>query len=88
MSWHEEYERKRVSMEAAAEQVKSGDMIGTGLGIGGCSPEFYDALFDRYEELSGVRIVDSLQLRLSKLYDPVFMAGMDVLSVSIYGRLG
>ena len=77
MSWHEEYERKLVSMEAVAKQVKSGDVVGTGLGIGACSPEFYDALFDQYEELSGVRIVDSLQLRLSKLYDPVFMAGMD-----------
>ncbi|HEU18109.1 MAG TPA: acetyl-CoA hydrolase/transferase family protein [Deltaproteobacteria bacterium] len=77
MMWKEEYKRKMVSQEEAAQQVKSGDIIGIGLGVGACSTDMYHAILDRHEELRGVRILDAVQVRMSKLYDPDFMSSID-----------
>ena len=77
MDWKDEYAKKVVSMEEAAKQVKSGDVVTTALGIGACSGPMYDAILDRHEELKGVRILDAVQLRPTKLYNPEFMASID-----------
>jgi 4-hydroxybutyrate CoA-transferase len=37
----------------------------------------YDAILDRHEELKGVRILDAVQVRPTKLYNPKFMASID-----------
>ncbi len=68
-----EYQKKVISIEEAARTVQSGDVVGTGLAIGSCSPDIFNAILDRWEELQEVRILDSLQLRPCKLYDPEFM---------------
>lgn len=77
MDWKDEYAKKVVSMEEAAKQVKSGDVVTTALGIGACSGPMYDAILDRHEELKGVRILDAVQVRPTKLYNPKFMASID-----------
>jgi 4-hydroxybutyrate CoA-transferase len=77
MDWKDEYAKKVVSMEEAAKQVKSGDVVTTALGIGACSGPMYDAILDRHEELKGVRILDAVQVRPTKLYNPEFMASID-----------
>ena len=77
MKWREEYKSKLVSLKEAARQVQSEDIVGIGLGASACSTEMYQAILDRHEELQGVRIVDAVQVRLSKLYDPEFMALID-----------
>lgn len=77
MTWREEYKRKLVSMEEAARQIRSGDLIGIALGIGACSTDMYEAILNRHEELRGVRIFDAVQVRMSRLYDPAFMASID-----------
>jgi 4-hydroxybutyrate CoA-transferase len=64
-------------MEEMAKQVKSGDMVATGLGIGACSPDVYHTILGRHEELRDVWILDSVQVRPCKLYDPEFMASID-----------
>lgn len=69
----EEYKRKLISFEEAARLVQDGDFISTALGATGVSPEFYEALLDRYAEVRGVKVMDSLQLKPSRLYDPAFM---------------
>ena len=77
MSWQEDYRRKVVSIEDAAKLVQSGDMVVTALGVGACSPDIYNAILDRHEELEDVVISDTVQLRPCKLYDPDFMAQID-----------
>lgn len=77
MDWKDEYAKKVVSMEEAAKQVKSGDVVTTALGIGACSGPMYDAILNRHEELKGVRILDAVQVRPTKLYNPEFMASID-----------
>ena len=76
-SWKEAYKRKQTSFEEAAGLVKSGDFISTALGVGACSPEMYEAILNRHNELEGVRIMDSIQLRPTRLYDPKFMKTLD-----------
>lgn len=71
------YKEKIVSLEEVAKTVKSGDFVGTGLAAGGCSPDIYNAILERYEDLKNVQISDSLQLRPCKLYDPDFMREID-----------
>ncbi|MFA5181053.1 MAG: acetyl-CoA hydrolase/transferase C-terminal domain-containing protein [Syntrophales bacterium] len=75
-SWREDYKRKVVTFAEAAKQVKSGDFICIGLGIGACSPDMYHAILERWEDLKDVRISDSVQVRPCRLYDPVFMANL------------
>jgi 4-hydroxybutyrate CoA-transferase len=77
MSWREEYKSKLMSLEEAAKLIKNGDTVGTGLGVGACSADMYHAILDRNEELVGVRISDTVQLRDNRLYDPEYMAGLD-----------
>ena len=76
-SWKEEYRRKSVSFKEAAQVVKSGDFISIAIGVGGCSAELYEAILDRHEELRDVKIMDCIQLRPNKLYDPGFMKQID-----------
>jgi 4-hydroxybutyrate CoA-transferase len=75
-SWREDYKRKVVTFAEAAKQVKSGDFICIGLGIGACSPDMYHAILERWEDLKNVRISDSVQVRPCRLYDPAFMASL------------
>jgi 4-hydroxybutyrate CoA-transferase len=77
MNWKEDYKRKVVSFAEAAKQIKSGEEVGIGLGIGACSPAMYDAILDRWQELKDVIINDSVQVRPSKLYDLDFMLTLD-----------
>ena len=77
MRLNEEYKKKVVSMQEAARQIRSGDFVGVGLAIGACSSEMFDTVLDRWEELKGVMISDSVPVRPSKLYDPEFMLRLD-----------
>jgi 4-hydroxybutyrate CoA-transferase len=77
MRWNEEYKKKMVSMEEAAKQIGSGDFVGVGLAIGACSPDMFDAIFERWEELKGVTISDTVPVRPTKLYDLEFMSRLD-----------
>jgi 4-hydroxybutyrate CoA-transferase len=78
MNVQEEYKKKLISMKEAAQQIRSGDFVGTGLALGSASPAFLDAILDRWKELKGVCISDSVPVRPgTKLYDPEFMASID-----------
>lgn len=77
MDWRQIYKSKIVSLEEAAKQVKSGDFVGTGLTPGSCSPDMFHAILDRWKELKGVEICDSLPFAPSKLYDVDFMYKID-----------
>jgi 4-hydroxybutyrate CoA-transferase len=77
MSWKEEYQRKTASLEGAAKQIRSGDFVGIGLGIGACSPDMFDAILGRGDELKNVTISDTVPVRPSKLYDLAFMLKLD-----------
>lgn len=77
MSWKAYYTKKLIPIEEAARQVKSGDTVVTGLAVGACSAEMYNAILDRHAELRDVKISDTVQVRPSKLYDPEFMANLD-----------
>jgi 4-hydroxybutyrate CoA-transferase len=76
MNCKEEYKKKLVSMEDAAKQIKSGDLVGVAIGFGSCSPEMFHAILDRGKELKNVIINDCVQLRPSKLYDIEYMKSM------------
>lgn len=76
-NWKNDYQRKLVSYEEAAQTIKSGDFIGVPLGTGSCSNNLLDAILDRNQELENVVISDSIQVYPSKLYDPKFMAGLE-----------
>lgn len=73
MTWKDEYKKKVVSKEEMAKQIKSGDLIMTGLGLGNCSPGIYHAILDRAEELRNVRIMDAVPVYPNKTLDPNFM---------------
>jgi len=77
MDWRDEYKRKVVSMQEAAKQVKSGDVVTAGLAVGACSGDMFNAILDRWQELKDVKIIDAVQVRPAKLYDPNFMASID-----------
>lgn len=77
MKWQESYKLKLASMEKAARLIRSGDFVGVGLGIGACSPEMFEAILARHNELKGVRICDAVQVRSSRLYDPEVMKPLD-----------
>lgn len=77
MEWISAYEKKLVSMEEAARQVTSEDVVTIALGIGACSGTLYDAILDRWQDVKGVKIMDAVQLRPTKLYNPEFMAEID-----------
>ncbi len=76
-TWEQKYRKKVTSLKGAAATIKSGDVVGTGLAVGACSPDMYNAIFERHEELRDVWISDTVQIRPSKLYDPEYMAGID-----------
>lgn len=76
-SWKDEYQSKLVSFEEAAQCIYSGDFISTAIGVGACSAEMYEAILERHEELENVFIMDSIQLRPTRLYDPEFMKKLD-----------
>jgi len=77
MDWREEYKKKLVSMEEMAKQIKSGDFIVVAMAISMCSPDVYNAILARAEELKNVTILDAVPVRPCKLYDPKFMATID-----------
>ncbi len=77
MEWKEQYNRKIISFEEAARQIRSGDFVGVGLAIGACSAAMYDAILDRRQELTNVTISDSVPVRASRLYDFEFMLNLD-----------
>lgn len=77
MNIQEEYKKKVVSMEEMAKQIKSGDTIGAAMAISMCSPDVYNAILNRAEELRNVSILDAVPVRPCKLYDPKFMATID-----------
>ncbi len=77
MNIQEEYKKKVVSMEEMAKQIKSGDTIGAAMAISMCSPDVYNAILNRAEELRNVSILDAVPVRPCKLYDPTFMATID-----------
>lgn len=77
MDWKKEYKKKVVTFEEVAKQIRSGDFVGVGLAVGSCSPAMFDAILDRWKELKGVRICDSVAVRPSKLYDLDFMKDID-----------
>jgi 4-hydroxybutyrate CoA-transferase len=76
-NWKEDYKKKCTTFSEAARQIKSGDFISMGLGIGAPTPPMYDAILERWEELKNVRICDTVCVRPTRLYDPVFMANLD-----------
>lgn len=76
-SWEKDYRSKLVSLEEAAKTVRSGDVVATALGIGACSADVYHAILDRGMELENVRIIDTVQVRPCRLYDPEFMARLE-----------
>jgi 4-hydroxybutyrate CoA-transferase len=77
LNWKDEYKRKLTSFEEAAQCIISGDFVSTAIGVGACSPQMYEAILDRHEELENVLIMDSIQLRPTRLYDPEFMKQLD-----------
>lgn len=77
MNWRDEYQKKLISVEAVAKLVKSGDIVGVGHAVGAASVDIYNAILDRNEELENVKIIDVVQLRPCKLYDPEYMAKLD-----------
>lgn len=77
MLWKEAYKRMLMSLEEAAKQVKSGETVGIALAVGACSADMYHAILDRHEELRDVKIMDSVQVRPTRLYDPEYMLQLD-----------
>jgi len=71
--WKDEYQKKLTSAEDAVKKVKSGDVIGLGLALGGPTAHLMDALCARAGELKGVRILDGVPIRPMKIYDVDFM---------------
>lgn len=72
-----EYQKKLISMKEAAGTIQSGDVIGLGLAIGSCSADMINAILERWEELQDVKIIDTIQLRPCRLYNPEFMFKID-----------
>ena len=80
MNWKDDYQRKVVSKEEMAKQIKSNDFIVTGLALGNCTPGMYQAILDRAGELENVRIMDAVPVFPNKALDPIFMK-------TIFGRI-
>jgi len=70
-TWKQYYQNRLISFQQAAQEVKTEDVVGIGLAIGGCSSEMYEAILDRHHELKDVKIVDTIQLRPTRIYEKV-----------------
>ncbi|MFC1822824.1 acetyl-CoA hydrolase/transferase family protein [Thermodesulfobacteriota bacterium] len=68
MNWKEEYERKMISAEQAAELVQSGDNVI--IPIASEPLSLMTALISRKEELKGVEVLVSVPLREFPWYEP------------------
>lgn len=77
MDWKDEYKRKMVSKEEMAKQIKSGDFIMNGLGLGAPTPGLIQAILDRAGELKDVVMCDAVPVYPSKLLSPDFMKTID-----------
>jgi len=73
MTWQDEYKSKLVTAEEAVKRVRSGDVVGFALALGSPTAHLVDALLARAGELRGVRILDTVPVRMMKLFDPDFM---------------
>lgn len=76
MNWQDDYKRKLTTFEEAAQLVRSGETVSMGFGPAAPSSEMYEAILNRHEELKDVVIVDALQVRKTRLYDPAFMENL------------
>lgn len=66
MDWRDDYKRKMVSKEEMAKQIKSGDFIMNGLGLGAPTPGLIQAILDRAGELKDVVMCDAVPVYPSK----------------------
>lgn len=76
-AWKKQYKDKLRSFEEVAKEIRSNDFISVAIGVGGCSSEMFEAILDRHEKLQNVKIMDAIQLRPTRLYNPEFMKGLD-----------
>ena len=77
MDYGEAYREKLVTLREAAGRIQSGDFVGTGIAFGSCSPDMFDAILDRWEDLRDVTICDCVPVRPSRLYDLDTMVPLD-----------
>lgn len=71
--WKQTYQGKLISYQDAAKLVRSGDFIATSLSNGSMSGDLIEPILDRWQELEGVTISDSLNVYPSRLLNPEFM---------------
>jgi 4-hydroxybutyrate CoA-transferase len=77
MGWKDDYKRKMVSKDEMAKQIRSGDFIMNGLGLGAPTPSVIQAILDRAGELKDVVMCDAVPVYPSKLLSPDFMKTID-----------
>ena len=68
MGWHEIFNEKFMTVEKAAEFIKSGDVVWAGA-FSSVAPQLVDAITDRYEELENVLLVGDFSAAPYKLFD-------------------
>ena len=76
-NWQEAYQSKLISYQDAAQLVKSGDFVTTSLSNGSMSTQLIEPILDRWKELEGVIISDSLNVYPSRFLNPEFMLGLE-----------
>ncbi|HRR40943.1 MAG TPA: acetyl-CoA hydrolase/transferase C-terminal domain-containing protein [Syntrophales bacterium] len=72
MSWREYYNNRQMSVQEAANIVKSGDCFWTPLLLGQPSMLIMDAIADRKDELKDVEYINCLTLRPYKIFKPEY----------------
>jgi len=75
--WKQTYQDKLISYQDAAQLVQSGDFIATSLSNGSMSNDLIEPILDRWEELEGVIISDSLNVYPSRFLNPEFMKQLE-----------
>lgn len=76
-NWKEDYQRKLTTFEGAAKSIKSHDYICASSGTACISPQFFNELFKRADELEGVTIQEGIQVRPYPFLDPATMKKLD-----------
>jgi 4-hydroxybutyrate CoA-transferase len=70
VNWQQGYRSRTISMEEAAQKIKSNDTLFTGLGMAEPSMEFVQCIVDRRGELRNVKIFSAIQIRPYPWYQP------------------
>lgn len=75
--WQQEYDKKKITFKDFPDLIKDGDEWQNAMGTAAGSADFHQAMIDRYEEFTGVRYSDEVQVKPIPFFDNDLLRKLD-----------